>query len=274
VRLPPRMGLSWSNLVWSILPGLGQIRMGQRSLGWVILSAWIGILLLAAAAIGTSICMVLCLAAVSVHSLAVSLVLSEPLRALTLLRRAIVGITLYVVLLVALYRPAALVGRGVFRVLPVQGVHATATVANGDALLYGGRWMRPSELGRGDLVVFEVPALSGDGVITQGGFGVDRVVGLPGDRVRTDGHSVWVNDAELTGDALPLRGAKNLPPLELSAGPGEYIILPSTLRWQTNGPAGAQVTRRMISDVARVSGPEVLGRVYWRIRPLSRLGPM
>lgn len=271
LRLPLGGGARWSDLGWSILPGLAQIRRGPRVLGWALLSAWGGVLLLAAAFIGSGFSTLLCLGAISLHCLAVSLVLNTTLSSVGLFRRAAFGLALYGVLLLALYRPVQSVGRSVFRALEAANLRPGSAIANGDVVLYTGSFTRPHRFERGDLVVYEIDARGGGGVVVRAGLGIERVLGVPGDHIELSDGTLWLNGEELSRQLWPIGGIRGLPAMALSAGESEYIVIPSVLQYRTQGQAAAAL-KSMIHSLSRVRDDHIRGRVFWRARPWTRAG--
>lgn len=271
VRIPLRVGISWNDLLWSILPGMAQVRRGVRVLGWPLFVAWLGLLIGAVVIVGSPFATFLALSAISVHCLAVSLLFNSTLAGLPVVKRAGAGLLIYASIVSVIYAPAYLAFSGVARVLEVRGVRSGPVITNGDTILYTGRWIRPAAFKRGDLVVYDIDRARTGGAIITAGLGVERVLGVPGDHVRFDTTGVWVNGVEQVPELWPLGGVGRLPSLSLTAGPGEYIILPSALRWTTQGNVQG-VVAQIMDRVARVRDDHVRGRVVWRIRPWARAG--
>jgi signal peptidase I len=271
LRLPSTRGVRWRDIGWSILPGLGHIRRGQRALGRLILAAWSLCLLLAALGAGSAISLLFCFVAVSIHSLAISLLLSEMIQQMPLLRRMVFGLGLYWVIFVCLYYPAHLVTRSCVRVLAVEGVRTFPGIDNGDVLLYSGEWTRPSQWQRGDVVVFQIPASTMPGAYIRDGVGVDRIVGLPGDHVVLKGGTIFVNDVPLPRELYPLGDVTKIADVNLTALDDEYIVLPTVLRWTTQGNA-ANFLNQLVGRVSVVPESSISGKVVWRLRPWSRAG--
>jgi len=237
----------------------------------MLLGSWTILLLLAALSFGTSLALPLGFAALSVHCLAFSLLLSGPMHKVGIAGRLMLGLGIYGALLLGLYHPAYSMVAHMVRVIPVQGVRTKTPFTNGDVLLYTGEWTRPDAWQRGDLVVFEIRNTRQANTIIQSGFGVDRIVGLPGDHVRVEGRTLFVNDEEQPEETSPVLGTAGLPPMSLVAAEGEYIVLPTSLRWRTHGQAQPLV-QSMIETVGRVPESRLLGTVLWRVRPWSRFG--
>jgi len=111
---------------------------------------------------------------------------------------------------------------------------------------------------RGDIVVFKAPAGSDPGIDDL----VKRVIGLPGETVSAQHGHVYINGKELPETYLP-KGTvtTNFSPVTLA--PDHYWVMGDN---------------RGNSKDSRVFGPiekkNIVGRVFFRIWPFSRLGFM
>jgi hypothetical protein len=268
--------VNWSVLFWSILPGLGHVRRGRTRTGFAFLAIWSLLLVLAAANTGSSAAWLYAGAAVGFHCFVLSLLLAKALSEQPLGRRLQIGLVIYLVLVAFLYGPALLLSRQLFRLLPLNGVRHTEVIANGDVILYSGRWTTPNDFSPGDLVVYRIPAQGSGGVRIEGGWGLDRIVGLPGDRVSSDGSELRVNGMVQPPERSPVGGLSAMPAFELIVDRGEYAILPSTLNWRAQGAGHAvrEMTDRMIVAVSRVRQEDLVGKAWWRLRPWDRFGPL
>jgi signal peptidase I len=130
-----------------------------------------------------------------------------------------------------------------FRV-EVQGPSMAPTLQAGDFVVA----VRPRRLHRGDLAVLRHP--------THGFEMVKRIVGLPGERIRTDGRTVWVNGHPLAEPHARGWG----PPGEWALGPGEYLVLGDDRRLSTDGRSFGAVDRGAL-----------VGRAVLRYWPRPRL---
>jgi hypothetical protein len=270
LRASVHPGINWAALLCSALPGGGQMCSGAQRAGAILLLCWCALLLLGLFSVGTARAWLFAAMALGLHSFAVGLVLARPLAAASLRLRLAVGMLVYVVLAGALYWPALRLAGGLVQVLPVQGVRDTESVARGDVFLCSGRWLRP-ELRRGDLVVYRIPAQGAGQVVIQSGQGVDRIIGLSGDRVEFDGERLLVNGEPVPEALQPVGGCGRIPHLSETVRDGCVMVFPSGLAWRTQGQAEAAVATMMkAASVVRLD--DVDGRVWWRIRPWSRLG--
>jgi signal peptidase I len=128
--------------------------------------------------------------------------------------------------------------------IEVQGPSMAPTLRPRDFLVA----VRVRRLHRGDLAVVQHP--------TSGFELVKRIVGLPGERIRTDGQTVWV-DGQLLVE--PYAGGSG-PPGEWALGPGEYLVLGDDRRLSSDGRSFGGVDRRAL-----------VGRAVLRYWPRPRL---
>lgn len=264
--------VSWPALAWSVVPGLGHIRSRRAAVGGTILGIWLAILLAAAATLGRPVSWMLAFSAISVHSLAFSLLLAPVLQTLPLARRILLGLALYGALLGAIYLPLYRLATHCARVLPVSGLRAGLPIRDGDTLLYTSDWTRPASFRRGDVVAFRIAPTGGHGVVVQAGLGVDRVIGAPGDRVVFTDGVLTVNGQPCDAEHAPLRGLHGIPKLDVTLGQSEYLVLPTSLEWYRHGEVRQGVIDETALRVSRVPESRILGRVFWRANPLTRVG--
>ena len=71
--------VDWPAVAWSILPGLGHLRLGHRTVGAVLAAVWLSLLALAGANIGTGRAWLLGVAAIGFHCIVISLLLAPAL---------------------------------------------------------------------------------------------------------------------------------------------------------------------------------------------------
>lgn len=267
--------VDWSMIFWTVIPGLGHMRAGFRRTGGMFLALWCALLLLAVLLLGSGFAWLLGAAALGLHCMVYGLLLARPLAAETVGRRLITGVGVYLALLFGLYGPVLFICRNIVRIVPVNRVLPTEALRNGDVLVGGGRWLRPAEWRRGDLVFYRIesPTMAfAEHVVIQAGFGVDRIIGVGGDLVAYDGTDLTVNAQLVPADMMPIGGLRAMPAMSLRVEPGEVAVLPSALRWAARGPAAQGATERVIPAVARVREANLLSRLWWRLRPWSRFG--
>jgi len=256
----------------SIIPGLGHLRRRDRRRGGILLGLWIAGIATSLVMLGTTTGALAFVATLGVHTYAIFSFISAGLRDRPPLLMMAWSMLLFLCLHVAVYSPVLGLVRLNVRWTDVQGVRDTPQLANGDVVLYDGRLRRPGAFARGDVVLYRIHSYRGAGLIINAGAGIDRVLGLPGDRVRIADGEIFVNNQPLARELYPL-GPVGGVQMELSAGPDEYIILPSTLGFYLHGQAGGYLASAL-GRVAVVEEGSILGRVWWRVNPWSRFGPL
>jgi hypothetical protein len=181
----------------------------------------------------------------------------------------------YLVLVSCIYAPAIAGVRRCARLVPLAGVRSTQEVGEGDVLVSSGPWTAPRRYARGDLVVYRIHGGAMGGQV-RSGWGVDRIIGIPGDRVTFDGQTLRVNGAAVPPAMLPLAGTADIGALDLELPRGTFYIFPSLLDAEVHGPAaaGRQLRVRMLGALSPVRQADVYGKVVWRLRPWRRFGPM
>ena len=261
-------------LAWSIIPGLGHIRYGQRPFGKTVLIVWLILLVLALVCVATPWMEVCIWLMVAVHALVIVSLFSGNLCWERLLIRALVGLVVFFALDLGLYWPARWFCGRFLVPIPLMNVPAPGVLANGDGLLASGPWLRPATFQRGALVFYAIRESSGGehnhAAVIRAGHGVDRIVGVAGDHVQLHGRGLLVNGTPPALALGPL--VPQVPPgdLDVTLREGEYAIVPSQLEAQMYGltaiPSDALLSLVVVPD------DDVIGPVLCRIRPLSRFG--
>ena len=252
----------------SIIPGLGQMRQGQRGLGCVILGVWFGLAAVALFAMGTDWNWIAVMCMLGTHSISVNLLLGPYLRRRPPLARAAVGLLVYLVLLCGIYWPARVASGQLVFTLPVGQFQASSRVQPQDVLLCAGPWLNGREWKTGEIVMHSFRAVNGTtGVV------VDRIIGGPGDVLTVEGGRVTVNGQVPLPFLAPLRAPDSRLNLTISCPEGHVIIFPSLLRWLNAGqPQAMQAMSRLATEASIVPTSQIQARVLARVRPLTRFG--
>ncbi len=262
LRLPIDIsGAPLDAVLLSLIPGMGQVATRRRSLGWALLGTWCGLMILSLLGYGTVLGGWCLIAAVLLHATAIALVMRPAATRTRWATRLMMGLLIVVALQLTLYPGLAWATGRFAGGLPIRNVQDADAVRNGDMALYKGPWLRPDRFVIGDLVAYRV----------EGGFGVDRVVGLEGDHIAIVSGRLLVNNKPLPDGAEPLNGSGRFPDFEFDVAPGHLAILPSTLDWRSN-QAGLLV--QMLRRNSHIAENDVLGPVFWRLRPFGRFGGM
>lgn len=265
--------VDWRALAWSIIPGLGHVRADHRIFGYTMMAIWLALLAGLLAFAGSSSAWVWYLLVLGFHCFVITLLLSDALQYVSIPRRLVAGLMIYAGLTFLLYLPARWFAGNFAVPLELNGVRTTDLLKSGDTVVYTGRWM-PRHWNRGDLVFYRIHQTHMTGAFVAEGFGLDRIVALGGDTVQINGGRLTVNGAEPAADAEPLRGLAGLPEtLTIHVADGCFLIFPSALNFGGHGNYQTQLMQ-MINDVSIVPDEDIIGRVFWRLRPWTRFGSL
>jgi len=281
----PFAGTDWDGVLWSVIPGLGHIRRGNRRVGRILLGVWAAALFAALLWAGTGWGWLFYMTAASVHGSTIAVFLSGFLRERGILARMFTGFAVFLILYVFAYMPLVRGASAVVRPLQIQGVGIAQELRNGDVLLYSGRLLRRGAFERGDLVVYAVRERAvrvhldpGFNFIVRAGYWADRIIGLPGDRVEIRQGVLRVNEEAVPGDRGPVGGLQDLSDFSLTVPAYTFLVLPTEMLSRIVIPAtildrpGA--LQAAYARLVYIEEREVLGRVLWRTRPVSRFGPV
>lgn len=263
-------------LLRTIVPGWGHRSVGLKRLGLCLTVGWIVLIVVAILLTGGLGGWPAYFALVGWHGLAVSLILGRPLTRCNILERAAVGVAVWTVLNLCIYLPAGWALHGLVHPFRVTGIINGPLLRNGDVVALTGRWNRPSQLQRGDVVVYVINGsnLTAAHAYIRPGFGIDRVLAVAGDQVTSDGVDIIVNGEPLPRELRPLRPAAFTPKFSLTVPEGTSIILASALAWAGHGEGYRGYIDDAAVNIAKVSNAAVVGKVMGRWRPFSRFGPL
>ena len=182
------------------------------------------------------------------------------------------GVVTFLILHFLIYGSIRWLAGGFARVVELQGIQQTKLLQDGDAVVCPGRFLERGGLHRGDIVLYAMPETYFGHGFSHEGIGIDRILGLPGDRVRIERARTLVNGAEVTPTEGPLRFPDGWPDgVELMAGPGEYIVVPSLFPLTVHGDPDVA---GFVSGLSHVPADRIMGKAVWRIRPLGRMGSL
>lgn len=265
--------IPWESVIWSVVPGLGHIRMGKRLTGWLLLAGWLVMIMLAVLTFGLEWFGWLVAGAVAIHAVAILSFLGTILADQGLFYRFMLGLLLFAALRWLVYGSVGWLSERFYVSVPIGVTMAEGLINEGDVLLCQGPWLHSGGYRRGDLVVHRIPASPYmDGFMVREGTGLDRVVGLPGDHVQITNGQLLVNGQVPPPDELPLKANSGFPKLngfELRLGSGEYMIFPSWLKMEQPHYVNLQA---LVTHLSHVTGTNILGNVVYRIHPWSRFG--
>ncbi|MFA6043760.1 MAG: S26 family signal peptidase [Phycisphaerales bacterium] len=266
--------VSVAPLLRSIVPGWAHRHRGQRRLGWFLTWVWLGLMLVAAALMGGPFGWTAYFAVVGWHGLAINLILNRRLIEMNVLARMGTGLFIWVCLNAFIYLPAGVMLQRLVTPFQADGILSGPLLVDGDLLLTTGPALRPTAYQRGDIVLYRV---RGDSlragytnINARDGFGVERIIGLPGDHIEVEGATIKVNGAPVSAADLPIRPGFRAFSCNLVLPKGCYFIVPSTLVMQVYHMDQAQ-TSELLSSASQVRSDDILGRVLIRWRPFRRM---
>jgi hypothetical protein len=265
-------GVTPAELFACVLPGLAQVRRGHRTLGRTLMGIWAFLLLVALLNIGSTLSVWATLGAISTHCTAVTLLLSGVLEAMPLWRRMGAGLMVYAAIAGLIYLPVYLGFSSVVRVIPIISRAESSVVQAGDVLIGPGPLVGGRAPQRGDIVLYHMESVQVAGAIIRSGVWIDRVLGVPGDRVEVRAGTVLLNGEPLAGDRLPLGSVAPCPDMELVAGDRQYIILPTLVSFAGQGADGRRYANQAMMLLSVVPRDSIEAEVTWRLRPWSRAG--
>lgn len=261
-------------MVASIVPGLGHIRYGSRLTGRLLLGAWACLILGALATLGLDSSQWFLAGVVGVHAAAVIPYLSPLVINSNLFARLVFGLLVFTGLRLGIYYPVGWLGEQFYWTFSVTGLTPGPVVQNEDVLLCRGPWSPSSRtLHRGDVVVYEIPdltdVLARNAYVRVGrGYGLDRIVGVPGDHVQIVKGQLLVNGRAVIPERAPLGPVNEWEGFDIAAG-DDYVIMPARLPSQIHGVRNGT---RIFEAMSRVPPTGIIRKVVLRVQPWSRFG--
>lgn len=270
-RPTSQVGVPWEAVAWSIIPGLGHLKHGNKLTGWLLLGGWLTLLLLAVLTVGLNWCAWCLAGAAAIHAAAILSFLGPELASHSVLARAGFGLVLFLALQWVIYGSVGWLGNRFYTPFPVTGLLPGPLIQAGDTVLHQGPWMRQQTFNRGDLVSYRMglDERAGYEYVVHEGFGLDRIVGVTGDHVELKEGRLLVNGQPPRPGAMPLGDLSRLADLTVRVEEGEYAILPSRLNFTIYGNVRAGP---ILGRLSVVRDENVLGRVILRLHPWSRFG--
>ncbi|MEK7485776.1 MAG: S26 family signal peptidase [Planctomycetota bacterium] len=248
-----------ASLLFNIfLPGLGHYLVGYRILGRRIMILWGIFAFLNLIFVATSIADLFFIFLVLTHFYALLFSFKETLLRCGFFLRLICGTLLFIALQFLYYQPISSFIGNCSRTLYLSNLTPSPLLKNDDVLLYSGKWFRSDTYTYGDMVVYEI----------ENGYGVDKIIGVPGDTIEIKAGILYVNGKIPEANQLPMGRVPKIT-IKILLASREYCILPSLLSIRGNYQLEGFFARW-----SRIGDGSILGKVWWRIRPLSRLGSL
>lgn len=267
--------VSVAPLLRSIVPGWAHRHRGQRRLGWCLTGVWLGLILLSAVLMGGQYGWTAYFALVGWHGLAINLILNQRLLELNVLARMGTGLFIWGCLNVCIYLPAGVLLQRYITPFEAAGILSGPLLADGDLVLLTGASCRPTTFQQGDVVVYQLDRLTnqqGHAYAQIGnGWGIDRIIAVPGDHVQIDLGGIRVNDEPLPDFAMPIRPGYRQFRCDLTLPENRYFIIPSSLRSRFVNTSQEQIDS-MFTAVSTVPAESISGRAIIRWRPFARAG--
>ncbi|MEX0887025.1 MAG: S26 family signal peptidase [Phycisphaeraceae bacterium] len=263
------------DLLLCAVPGATHLRQGKRRVGAALLALWLNLLLVASLWVLSGLAILAYAAAVGVHALAIALILRSTIWWRSRMRRLATGVLVVVLLHVCLYGPArTAIGWAASPMrLSVLGTPDTPMLSPGDVVLYRA-WSDPAAYERGEIVAYRVRPGGADGYMVRTGYGFERIVGLPGDHVAVDASRLRVNGQAVPDARQPLGAIDAMPELSFTVAADRYAIVPSMMDWDVSSAAVESRRAALAVNTAHVHRRDILGPVWWRLRPFRRFGPV
>jgi signal peptidase I len=255
-----------------IVPGWAHLYTGQRVRGWFFLGSYLPLLLIGLTRWGTDLGSIAAGLAFSVHASSVVdiLIRQGTVRFPKMMATACMA---SLVLASLIYAPAGWLLA--YRLAaPIEYAHESPPFRRGDVVLIN-RWAYALTTPRRGAVVQFRPNVAGRvadpnqrAFHTRWAYEenelIDRLVGLPGDRVVWDGGKLAINGTPVSW--RPLLPERLPPHLDITVPAGRYLILPTTSVAATNAGGGQSYWE----FAGLFPGDDILGAAYLRVAPLSR----
>lgn len=252
----------WSLFARLALPGWSHFYAGQRVRGHLFLWGTLIFLLPGLILLGTFAGSMLLGLAFSVHSSAALDIVTQTFPDAGMRARMARSVLVSIVLALVVYVPLGLL---LMRVADPTVIHySTAPFQTGDVLLVN-HWAKPRP---GQVVMYEIPSVvqtnQRNRFVHFTGERMDRILAGPGDDVFWENGRLTVNG--VASDRLPLNPAMAPKRLAVTVPDDHFLILATTTPYV--GPNDAE---SMWLSLSLVSPDRLMGRVYARTHPLSRL---
>lgn len=249
----------------SFVPGAALIGRGYSRTGWLVLIGWLWLLAMSALNGAIGLGQIYLTVAVALHAICLVRLLRPS--AFNDISGPMLSFSVFLLLRVLVYAPINLLLDRFYGAFPVDNLRPAGLIQDGDVLLYHGPWAPDHSINRGDIVVYRLDAQSGGHYRVEAGYGLDRVLGMPGEHVTVKAGTLYVN-----GKAIP-----RLSPLgiilmmegfDATAGSNDYIIFPSAMNITMHGSPGNEILHR----ASHVKAQDIMGHVFFRTQPLQRWG--
>lgn len=267
LRLPMAVLPMWmpplTDIVRLSIPGWPQRHRGQRLRASLFLGAFLLLLLGGALLLGATWGSILLGLAFAVHSASVFDATTSSVEALGAARRILRSALLSMLLGLFIYTPIG-IALG-YIIAPIVVVTPSPPLVANDVLLV--QYVSAAAIGR--TVLYNLPnfrMLTGNHGYTEfGGQQVDRILAGPGSQVLWEHGRLLVDG--VPSELRPLNPLNMPPRLQLTVPKDCFLILPTTVPY-----VNAKLALDVWQTLSVVPRGDVVGTVYFRYRPFSRMG--
>lgn len=260
--------------ILGLIPGLGQIRRGQKRVGRVFLFSWLLAMLLAIFLAGTPGGWFVYGLLLFIHCVSFSHLAIPVMQNFGVIARILAGLAFFIFLNYGLYGSARWLLSGMVTPIQITNVQEGANLQRGDVVLCWGRFFREQKFYRGDVVLYSFSQDYRNGAYVREGLCLDRIVGMPGERLMTLERQIWVNGALLEKRFCPLNSVSTWSDkFIIQADSNQYLIIPSTAQIRLEHD-NEQIRKDFANNVFRVDKGSIVGKAFWRFRPLGRFGSL
>jgi type IV secretory pathway protease TraF len=227
-----------------IIPGWIFFATGYRWIGRTVMAAYATAAFLFLALLGTSFANVLFGLMLGAHAISILWLIQHALGRVSFgVRLAASGTILYALSSLVYWPTLSELERSLF--MPLQTPRGVIVVKPSPA---------PS-VRRGDTIIYRIQADRDGGVIIEAGYGIDRVLALPGDRIEFTREGLHVNGQWIMRHlAMPASGSRTIPQ-------NCWYVWPS-FDIQSRGTVPAQMTTQGYLAAALVPQSEYVGKPF------------